>query len=52
MPIAERMSVRYLGPNGPEYLTATLDQPRWLIKVTPERVVTWQGVDWAKKYRE
>jgi len=52
VPIAERMSVRYLGPNGPEYLTSSLDQPRWLIKVMPERVVTWQGVDWARKYKD
>lgn len=51
VPIAERMSLRYLGPHGPEYLTPTLDQPRWLIKVAPEVVRTWQGVDWAKRYR-
>jgi PPOX class probable F420-dependent enzyme len=52
VPIAERMSLRYLGPHGPEYLVPTLNQPRWLIKVMPERVKTWQGVDWAKKYIE
>jgi general stress protein 26 len=50
--IAERMALRYLGPHGPEYLVPTLNQPRWLIKVMPERVKTWQGVDWAKKYKE
>jgi nitroimidazol reductase NimA-like FMN-containing flavoprotein (pyridoxamine 5'-phosphate oxidase superfamily) len=48
--IAERMSLRYLGPNGPSYLTPTLNQPRWLFKITPERVKTWQGVGWARKY--
>ena len=52
VPIAERMSLRYLGPHGPEYLVPTLNQPRWLIKVMPETVKTWQGVDWAKKYKE
>ena len=52
VPIAERMALRYLGPHGPEYLVPTLNQPRWLIKVMPEKVKTWQGVDWAKKYRE
>ena len=52
VPIAERMSVRYLGPHGPEYLVLTLNQPRWLIKVMPDKVVTWQGVDWAKRYKE
>lgn len=50
--IAERMALRYLGPHGPEYLVPTLNQPRWLIKVMPEMVKTWQGVGWAKKYKE
>jgi PPOX class probable F420-dependent enzyme len=50
--IAKRMSVRYLGEHGPDYLVPTLDQPRWLIRVRPERVRTWQGVDWARKYKE
>lgn len=50
VPIAERMSVRYLGPNGPKYLEPTLRQPRWLIKVTPFSVKTWQGVGWHPKY--
>lgn len=48
--VAEEMSYRYLGPNGPTYLTSTLRQPRWLIKMTPSRIKTWQGVGWAPKY--
>jgi len=48
--IAERMSVRYLGPDGPTYLTASLQQPRWLIKATPTELQTWQGVGWARRY--
>lgn len=48
--IAEEMAKRYLGPNGPSYITPTLQQPRWLIKVTPDNVKTWEGVGWAKKY--
>jgi PPOX class probable F420-dependent enzyme len=51
VPIATRMSVRYLGEHGPEYLEPTLDKPRWLIRVRPERMQTWQGVEWAKKYK-
>ena len=49
--IATRMSVRYLGVNGPSYLAPTLPEPRWLIFVRPENLTTWQGVDWAKKYK-
>lgn len=48
--IAKEMSYRYLGPNGPEYLTGTMHQPRWLIKVVPTKIDTWQGVGWARRY--
>ena len=48
--IAEKMSIRYLGPDGPKYLGPTLSQPRWLFRLTPIRVRTWQGVGWAKSY--
>jgi nitroimidazol reductase NimA-like FMN-containing flavoprotein (pyridoxamine 5'-phosphate oxidase superfamily) len=48
--VAEEMSYRYLGPNGPTYLTGTINQPRWLIKLTPSKIKTWQGVGWARKY--
>jgi hypothetical protein len=50
VPIAERMSVRYLGEHGPDYLRPTLDQPRWLFHLEPTRMLTWQGVDWARRY--
>ena len=48
--IAETMSYRYLGPNGPTYLTSTLNQPRWLIRMTPNNIKTWKGVGWARRY--
>jgi nitroimidazol reductase NimA-like FMN-containing flavoprotein (pyridoxamine 5'-phosphate oxidase superfamily) len=50
--IAERMSLRYLGENGPSYLEPTLDKPRWLFRLEPERLTTWQGVAWARRYEE
>jgi hypothetical protein len=50
--IAERMSVRYLGENGPKYLEPTLDKPRWLFYLGPQRLWSWQGVDWARRYKE
>jgi hypothetical protein len=46
----ERMAVRYLGPDGPTYLTKSLAQPRWLIRVRPTQLETWQGAGWAKRY--
>jgi hypothetical protein len=51
VPVAERMSVRYLGENGPKYLVPTMDKPRWLIRLDPVKVQTWQGNDWADRYK-
>lgn len=48
--IAERMSVRYLGEKGPRYLEPTMDKPRWLFRLVPETLQTWQGQDWARRY--
>ena len=50
VPIATRMSYRYLGENGPKYLEPTLRQPRWLFRIEPEAFETWQGVGWARRY--
>jgi general stress protein 26 len=49
--IANQMSYRYLGEHGPDYLVPTLNEPRWLFFVRPIELKTWQGVDWAKRYK-
>lgn len=49
--IATQMAYRYLGPHGPDYLVPTLNEPRWLFFVRPLTIKTWQGVDWAKRYK-
>jgi nitroimidazol reductase NimA-like FMN-containing flavoprotein (pyridoxamine 5'-phosphate oxidase superfamily) len=49
--VGEEMSYRYLGPNGPKYLQPTIHEPRWLFFVEPIDMKTWQGVDWAKRYK-
>jgi nitroimidazol reductase NimA-like FMN-containing flavoprotein (pyridoxamine 5'-phosphate oxidase superfamily) len=48
--IANRMALRYLGEHGPEYLQASANRPRYLIKFVPETKQTWVGVEWASKY--
>lgn len=48
--VATRMTYRYLGSNGPAYLEPTLHQPRWLFRIHPESMKTWQGVGWARHY--
>jgi PPOX class probable F420-dependent enzyme len=50
--IAKEMATRYLGPHGPEYMTPTLDKPRWLFRIVPDEMTTWQGVEWAKRYKD
>ena len=49
--IATEMSYRYLGEHGPDYLVPTLHEPRWLFVIRPARMTTWQGVDWATRYK-
>ena len=50
VPIATRMSIRYFGEHGPTYLESTIKQPRWLFRIKPEKLETWQGIGWAKRY--
>ncbi len=53
VPIAERMATRYLGAvDGPRYLVPTLNRPRWLICVHPEKGTTWAGGGWHPRYLE
>ena len=49
--IARRMSVRYLGEHGPDYLQPTLGWSRWLFALDPVQVWSWQGNDWARRYK-
>jgi PPOX class probable F420-dependent enzyme len=50
--IANRMARRYLGERGPEYLLPTLNRKRYWIKVRPEKLTTWTGIEWHPKYHE
>jgi PPOX class probable F420-dependent enzyme len=49
--IVERMSLRYLGPNGPGYAKLTAERPRFVIRITPHRWRTWTGREWHPRYR-
>ena len=42
--IARRMATRYLGERGPDYLEPTIPRPRYLIRLIPEKTVSWEGV--------
>lgn len=51
LPVAQQMSARYLGQHDSEYLVPTLDKPRWLIRLEPRKMRTWQGQDWPQRYK-
>jgi len=55
--IAKEMASKYFGKDvGPKYLQATLDQPRYLIAIPMEKVITWVGsgkgdlTEWHPRY--
>ena len=50
--VARAMSIRYYGENGPSYLEPTMSWKRWLIRLDPVRIQTWQGIAWPKRYLE
>jgi hypothetical protein len=49
--IAERMSLRYAGEHGIDYFEPTRNKPRWLFHLRPNVLSTWQGIEWARRYR-
>jgi PPOX class probable F420-dependent enzyme len=49
--LTERLSLRYLGPNGPTYAGRTAERPRVLIAVRPTRWRSWTGQEWHPRYR-
>lgn len=51
VPIARDMARRYLGEHGPDYLEPTMDRPRYLIRIRPVMLRTWEGVEWHEKYK-
>lgn len=47
--IAREMAERYGGQDGLKYLDGTMDKPRYLLRVAPEKVTTWAG-GWHSRY--
>ncbi|MBM3956907.1 MAG: pyridoxamine 5'-phosphate oxidase family protein [Gemmatimonadetes bacterium] len=48
--IARDMAVRYMGPEGPRYLSATAERPRYLVRVRVTGMRSWQGGEWHPRY--
>ena len=49
--IARRMAVRYEGPDGERYIDESLEWPRLLVRIVPERIVSWGDPGWHPRYR-
>ncbi|HEV8475139.1 MAG TPA: TIGR03618 family F420-dependent PPOX class oxidoreductase [Methylomirabilota bacterium] len=49
--LTRRLSLRYLGPDGPTYAARTAQRPRVLIRVAAEFWRTWTGREWHPRYR-
>ncbi len=48
--IAFRMAEKYGGAGGITYLNGTLDRPRYLIRISLNKVVSWTGEGWHPRY--
>ncbi len=52
VPMGRRMAARYLGAeDGPRYLIPTINRPRYLIRIRPDKMRSWQGGEWHPRYR-
>ena len=49
--IARRMAARYEGSAGDRYIDETLESPRLLVRIIPERIVSWGDPGWHPRYR-
>ncbi|MBI4635898.1 MAG: pyridoxamine 5'-phosphate oxidase family protein [Candidatus Rokubacteria bacterium] len=49
--LTDRLSLRYLGPNGPAYAARTAQRPRVLVRIIPSHWRTWTGQEWHPRYR-
>lgn len=50
--VAEKMALKYVGPDGPAALARSYEWERYLVKLTPRdgKITTFQGVDWHRRY--
>jgi PPOX class probable F420-dependent enzyme len=48
--IARRMARRYEGESGLDYIERSRDWERVLVRLVPERVVSWGSPDWHPRY--
>ncbi len=50
--MARRMARRYEGADGDRYIDESLEWPRVLVRIVPDRIQSWGDPDWHPRYRE
>lgn len=46
----EHTGPRYLGDKAAEYRGSVNVEPCWTFKIVPDKLTTWQGFGWHKRY--
>jgi PPOX class probable F420-dependent enzyme len=49
--IARRMAARYEGADGDRYIDESIDWPRVLVRIVPDKIQSWGDPGWHPKYR-
>jgi PPOX class probable F420-dependent enzyme len=49
--VARQMARRYEGADGDRYIEESRSWPRLLVRVVPDRIVSWGDVGWHPRYR-
>ncbi len=49
--VARRMARRYEGADGERYIDESLAWPRLLVRIVPDRIVSWGDPGWHPRYR-
>jgi PPOX class probable F420-dependent enzyme len=49
--VARRMARRYEGADGDRYIDESLTWPRLLVRIVPDRIVSWADRGWHPRYR-
>ena len=49
--MARRMAQRYEGAEGDRYIEESLDWPRVMVRVVPDRIQSWGDPGWHPRYR-
>ncbi|MEO8229174.1 MAG: TIGR03618 family F420-dependent PPOX class oxidoreductase [Chloroflexota bacterium] len=50
--LARRLTERYEGPAGLDYIDASRSLERCVVRIVPDRTISWGSPDWHPRYRD